>query len=392
MGDRESRRRHLTVSPVDDQIGRCGFARRRRQAEGSHHRAATQEQAGRRLCVATIRAVTAEDEAAAGRAGRTLTASLPVEVRRRKEARASSSPNLRARIETRLIRWVARAYDVGSLPIAVLFLFYDRGIHASYGMTWRKKVRLAWRMYRNTRRIETGTSYKAHLAMAAKLLTIPPSTKGVVVECGCWKGGSTTNLSLVCDIVGRDLVVYDSFEGLPPPQPNDKWAVQSATGFLRGDVEVVRETVRRYGAVERCQFRKGWFSDTLPTHEEPVVLCYFDVDYEASMHDCVVNLWPHVVPQGYVFIDEFTRLDYCAIFFSERFWKEHFDTAPPGLLGAGTGIGVGQYFLGPWRTKPPLQLPTSVAFTRKDFYGLWDYVPAEDPNREPIRNDSPPTR
>jgi O-methyltransferase len=308
-----------------------------------------------------------------------LTASLSAEVRQGKQARAAAPPSRRAKLEAKLNDWVRRAYIAGSLPIAVLFLFHDRRIHPSYGMTWRKKFRLGWRMYRNTGRIQTGTSYRAHLAMALTLLEIPPSTKGVVVECGCWKGGSTTNLSLVCDIVGRDLIVYDSFEGLPAPRPNDKWAVPSATGFLRGDLDEVRENVRRYGAVERCQFRKGWFSDTLPSHDQPIVLAYLDVDYEASMYDCVVNLWPHVTPKGYVFIDEFTRLDYCAIFFSERFWKEHFDTAPPGLMGAGTGIGIGQYFVGPWRSHGPLQHPTSVAYTRKDFYGLWDYVPSDDP-------------
>ena len=39
--------------------------------------------------------------------------------------------------------------------------------------------------------------------------------EGVVVECGCFLGGSTANLSLVCEVVGRELIVYDSFEGLP---------------------------------------------------------------------------------------------------------------------------------------------------------------------------------
>ena len=64
-------------------------------------------------------------------------------------------------------------------------------------------------MFRNTRRITTGTSYRAHLAVAAKLFLLPPSVPGAVVEYGCWKGGSTANLSLICDVVGRDLIVYD---------------------------------------------------------------------------------------------------------------------------------------------------------------------------------------
>ena len=262
-------------------------------------------------------------------------------------------------------------YHALSLILVSRWVFDKRKIHPAYGMTWRKKLKLARRMYRNTRHIRTGTSYKAHLAMAAKLLEIPPETKGIVVECGCFIGGSTANLSLICDIVGRDLIVYDSFEGLPVGEANDKYANPHTPGLLRGDLEVVEDNVRRYGVIERCTFRKGWFSDTLPHHTEPIVLCYLDVDYQASLHDCVVNLWSHLTEQGYMYIDEFMYIDYCALFFSERFWRQYFDSPPPGLMGVGTGVGVGQYYLGPFDW---LVDPTSVAYTRKDFYGLWDYV------------------
>jgi hypothetical protein len=268
-------------------------------------------------------------------------------------------------------------YQWVSLPFAILFLLYNPHLHPEYRMGWRRRIRLALQMFRNTRRIPTATSYKAHLVMAVKLLELPPKAKGVVVECGCWEGGSTANLSLVCDIVGRTLVVYDSFEGLPAPEQGDRYARPEFEGMLRAPIETVREHVRRYGAIGRCEFRKGWFHDTLPRHTEPVALCFLDVDYEASLYDCVVHLWPHLTDRGYVFIDEYSRIDYCALFFSERFWRKHFDRSPPGLLGTGTGVGVGQFFVGPLREtrgRLPLQAPTSVAYTRKDFQGEWTYV------------------
>ena len=271
----------------------------------------------------------------------------------------------------RAIRSVREAYHAFSVPLAASFLLDDRYIHPAYKMTWSKKLNLTRRLYRNTRHIETGTSYKAHLAMAAKLLETPPDTPGVVVECGCWLGGSTANLSVICDLVGRDLIVYDSFEGLPPAEDHDRHAKKEAEGMYRGDLEVVQDNVRNHGVIERCQFHKGWFSDTLPHHEEPIALCFLDVDFQASLHDCVVNLWPHLIEKGHLFIDEFVLIDYCALFFSERFWKKYFDAPPPGLIGVGSGVGVGQYYLGPfdWQVDP-----TSIAYTRKDFYGLWDYV------------------
>jgi hypothetical protein len=211
--------------------------------------------------------------------------------------------------------------------------------------------------------------------MAAKLLEVPPEVDGVVVECGSWLGGSTANLSLACDAVGRRLIVYDSFEGLPAPEPGDIYAKPETTGLLRGDLEVVKDNVRRYGAIERCTFRKGWFSDTLPRHEEAIVLCFLDVDHQASLHDCILNLWPRLTDRGYVFIDEYVLSDYCALFWSERWWRTYFDAAPPGLLGSGTGVGVGQYYLGPFEEWQAHHDPTSVAYTRKDFSGYWGYYP-----------------
>lgn len=277
------------------------------------------------------------------------------------------------------IAWICSVYDWITLPFLTAFLLHNRRFDPEYGLTWRRKIRLARHMHRNTRTIETGTSFRAHLAMAAKIFEIPKSTKGVLVECGCWKGGTSTNLSLVADAVDRTLIVYDSFEGLPPPADGDRWAHGMATGAFRGDLEVVQANVQKGGVIERCQFRKGWFSDTLPSHGEPIVAAYIDVDYQQSLHQCVLHLWPHLTRRGYVFIDEFTRLDYCALFFSEQWWRSYFDRPPPGLMGAGTGVAVGHHFVGPQRDMPPIQSPQSFGYTRKDFYGMWDYVADETP-------------
>ena len=56
---------------------------------------------------------------------------------------------------------------------------------------------------------------------------------------------------------------------------------------------------------------------------------------------------------------------------------ENFDSKPPGLIGSGSGVGVGPYYLGPWRELNPFQSPMSVAYTRKDFSGYWSYYPDE---------------
>lgn len=277
----------------------------------------------------------------------------------------------------RVAPYLRRIYDLATFPWTVVALLSSNQIHPGYGLTWRKRFQLAARMYRNTTKINTGTSYKAHLVMAAKLLELPPKLRGVVVECGSFLGGSATNLSLICDVVGRDLIIYDSFEGLPEATEGDRYAKPEWAGLFRGDLDVVRDNITRYGAIDRCTFRKGWFEDTLPHHEEPVVAFFVDVDYQASLHTCMLHLWPRLADVGFVFIDEYTRLDYGALFFSERYWETYFNAKPPGLMGIGNGVPVGNYFLGPNWTQPPLQEPASIAYTRKSFRGWWDYFPEE---------------
>jgi hypothetical protein len=218
--------------------------------------------------------------------------------------------------------------------------------------------------------------------MAVKLLEIPPDVQGAVVECGCYLGGSTANLSLICEAVGRELIVYDSFEGLPEPTGNDEYARAKGTGALCGDLDMVKANVARFGRIERCTFRKGWFRDTLPGHSEPIVLAFVDVDYQASLDDCIRNLWPHLTERGYLFIDEYIYTDYCALFWSERYWRDNFNTTPPGLIGSGTGVAVGQFYLGPPTEWNRAHDPGSVAYTRKDLSGYWGY----DPNA-PIPSD-----
>lgn len=282
----------------------------------------------------------------------------------------------------RLRSFVRHAHPAVTLPLTVWFVFENRNIHPGYGMSRWRLLRLAVRLYANTTKVFTGTSYRAHLMMLAKLLEVPPGVEGVVVECGCYLGGSTANLSLICEAVGRHLIVYDSFEGLPETDANDRLGNPDAAGFLEGPLDEVMANVEALGAIEVCTFRKGWFSDTLPEHAEPIVLCSLDVDWQSSIHQCLVHLWPHLTPEGYLFTDDYLKLDKCAVFFSEEFWSREFDRTPPGLVGAGIGVAMGQYWVGPFARMGgnpayPLQAPSSVAYTRKDFSGHWGYTPPE---------------
>jgi hypothetical protein len=286
-------------------------------------------------------------------------------------------PETTTRVEWAVNHGFRIVWELVTLPVTVAALFFNRRIHPAYRMTWRRSLKLGWEMYRNCSRTMTATSYKAHLLMAAKLLQIPPDTDGVVVECGSFLGGSATNLSLACRIAGRQLIVYDSFEGLPAPVKGERYGNASSEGGFRGSLETVKANIERGGDIDVCTFRKGWFKDTLPHHTEPVVMMFLDVDYQASLHDCLINLWPKLVAYGFVFIDEYVLVDYCAVFFSEKYWRTYFGTTPPGLQGVGTGVPLGQFYEGPFLATPPLQTPSSIGYTFKGSSGYWDYYPEE---------------
>jgi O-methyltransferase len=278
-----------------------------------------------------------------------------------------------------------KVHRVVTMPFSIFFLTYSAKIHPEYNMTQWRRARLALRFFWNNARMTSASSYRAHLVMAMKLMELPPTVKGCVVECGCYKGAMTVNLSIACEITGRKLKVYDSFEGLPPPTPRDYWpeGVPFIPGVFKGALDEVTGNVKKFGVVDVCEFHKGLFKDTLPAHEGEVVMAVVDVDYHSSLYDCVTGLWPHLVDQGYFFIDEYVFPDYCAMFYSEKFWRTRFGVDPPGLIGAGAGVGVGEYYLGPWREIWLTHDPGSIAYTRKGARGLWDYYPDEMAAKEP---------
>jgi len=278
----------------------------------------------------------------------------------------------------RLTKGLHYAYHALSTPLSTACLLSSRKIDPAYGMSPAKKQWLGARMMLNNIRIRSGTIYKLHLAMALKLLEMSPGVKGDIVECGSWKGGSAANLSLVAKLTGRRLKIFDSFQGLPPPREDDREAHLYKAGDYSGSLAEVKENIRKYGAIECCDFIPGWFEDTLPKLDSPVVLAFLDVDLEDSLATCVRNLWPHIVDGGYLFTDECLNPSYISLFFSERWWKENLDTSPPGLIGGGTGLGLGTFYVGPHtdRQSHPLQYPGTGAYTQKNaMTGLWTYYP-----------------
>src|SRR5580692_12418554 len=155
---------------------------------------------------------------------------------------------------------------LASMPF-LLADYFSRAVGREYGVGFWKKLRIALHMRANGRRVPTASSYIEHLVMATEILKVPKSVLVVVVECGCYEGGSTANLSLICGAAGRRLVVFDSFRGLPEPRPEDtrhtvhgqREIHRYAEGYWSGSLVEVRKNVALCGDLSVCEFRPGFF-------------------------------------------------------------------------------------------------------------------------------------
>lgn len=148
---------------------------------------------------------------------------------------------------------------------------------------------------------------------------------GDVVECGVWRGGSMMVVALTLLACGRDdidLYLFDTYEGLPRPDAErdvDIWGNRAIDGWLprqtgeesshwaEASLEDVRANLLSTGYPEaRLHFVKGMVERTLPQDApELVALLRLDTDfYESTRHE-MAHLWPRLVRDGVLIIDDY---------------------------------------------------------------------------------------
>jgi O-methyltransferase len=240
-----------------------------------------------------------------------------------------------------------RALTASSVPLLVESIRRsnnDRDRPLPQAAIWSIAPRFMW----NSRRVEAASTYNEHLAIASHIIGVPVQADGCVIECGCYRGGSTVNLSRAAALAGRELHVFDSFKGLPTPPAGGGENVlhhERATntyerGMYAASLEEVRENVRRCGDPGVCHFHRGWFEDTLPEFSAPCVTAFVDVDLRASLETCVRAIWPMLVDGGALFVHEARHHEIASLFFDDDWWEQNVGADAPGLIGAGSGLGL----------------------------------------------------
>ena len=145
---------------------------------------------------------------------------------------------------------------------------------------------------------------------------------GALVECGVWRGGSMMAAALTLLRLGatdRDLYLYDTFAGMPPPSEADTTRTgESAAELLaQGDesshiraiasLDDVRAAVLSVGyPEERVRFVEGLVEETLPaTAPQQIALLRLDTDWYRSTKHELVHLYPRLAPGGVLILDDY---------------------------------------------------------------------------------------
>jgi O-methyltransferase len=145
---------------------------------------------------------------------------------------------------------------------------------------------------------------------------------GDFVECGVWRGGAMQAVAktlLARGVTERDLHLFDTFEGMPPPTEEDRrLSGRSAQEVLDrrprthivwaiADLDDVRAGMSRTGyPAERVHYHPGLVEDTIPEHApERIALLRLDTDwYESTRHE-LAHLYDRLTPGGVLIVDDY---------------------------------------------------------------------------------------
>jgi len=139
---------------------------------------------------------------------------------------------------------------------------------------------------------------------------------GDLLEAGVFRGGQSILMKGILDAWGetdRKVILADSFEGLPTPDPSSDMddvlahEMLGRVGSFTASLETVKENFDRYGLLDdRVVFIKGWFNKTLPTAPiDKLAIMRLDADYYESTMDALTNLYPKLSVGGWVILDDY---------------------------------------------------------------------------------------
>lgn len=222
-----------------------------------------------------------------------------------------------------------RAYR-WSNSISLLLLLFRHDL----GIPLKERLFIVKRMIAISNNVHCQHTHKEMVSVIETILTVPEHIKGCIVEAGSYKGGSAAKFSIACKIMNRQLVLFDSFEGIPENEElkaNGK--PYHTPGSWCGTIDEVKNNIKEYGALEVCEFIRGRFEDTMPSFNKQILLMFLDVNLASSTRTCLKHLYPLLVPGGVLYSHDGDLPFVIDVFDDNKFWKEEVGCPKPYIEG-----------------------------------------------------------
>lgn len=205
-----------------------------------------------------------------------------------------------------------------------------------------QRLSIIKRFYRISWDIDCRHTQGEMFDVVSSILSMPKDIKGCIVEAGTFKGGSAAKYSIAAKISDRQLVIFDSFEGMPNNVEAHEKNIygDNIKGYFNkgeycGALEEVKNNIRKYGDIEVCKFIKGWFDGTMSKYSEKIAIIFMDVDLASSTKTCIKYLYPLLSPGGALYSQDGAFPLVIDVFKDKSFWENQIGCQMPYIEGLG---------------------------------------------------------
>lgn len=244
------------------------------------------------------------------------------------------------------LKKILKAVLPRSIVVVICFFYPLQNVKAIYafllsqGMNigFFEKAKVLRQIFCTSLHVESPHTTEEMVTFISYILRIPKEKKGVIVEAGCFKGSSSAKFSIAAAITGRQLVIFDSFKGIPAnDEPHDKnifgGDATFGTGDYCGSIQEVKVNIDRFGKIDSCRFIEGFFQDTMPYFNEPICAAYIDVDLASSTCTCLKYLFPLLEDQSSLFSQDGHLPLVIDVLNDEVFWSSEVGATKPRING-----------------------------------------------------------
>ena len=196
----------------------------------------------------------------------------------------------------------------------------------------------------------------AEVSRVCLALADRPSRHGeVMLEAGCWLGGSSAKFSIACADLGYELRVFDSFQGVEHGSHEAIGGGHDFSGEYAATENVVRANVAAFGELAVCRFHAGWFADTIAPVRLPfpVRIAYIDCDLAKGTLEVLTGTLPVLSDDGVIFSQDYHIESVRRLLHEQRTWSA-LGRTQPAIVSLGRRLAAIRFAEGEPSSRPPM--------------------------------------